>query len=377
MINLHAESTCGPARVLLFSQRNIYRPEVWRCSFDEFEKFVHQIDSVDILAPKPGKFFQLRKNNAQRIGKFFPIVVNPGIPRVKLDRKYDLFLAVCEKPSELLNLSVLQGWKEACRATVCWLPEFWIKDMPLYKASLKVLSRFDYVLLNVARTVEPLSRAIDKECLFLPAGLDALLFSPYPNPPKRFIDVLSIGRRSEKTHQVLLRLAKQNRIFYHYDTLRDLHAYDIEEHRFLMASLAKRSRYFIVNPGKIDSPEARADQLEFGYRYFEGAASGAILIGDYPDSKEFREYFPWPDAVIHLPYGSGKIDEIIEELDAQPARQERVRRTNVIQSLLNHDWAYRWEKILKMVGLEPTAELLERKSKLRELSATIEREGQT
>jgi hypothetical protein len=362
-----------PARLLIFSQRRIYRPEVWRCTFDEFERIIQRIESVDILAPVPRKSFQYRMRSAQRIGKILSVAINPGIPRVKLNRKYDVFLAVCEKPAELLNVGTLQGWKEQCKTSVCWLTEFWIKDIPFYRSALKILSKFDVVLLNVARTVEPLSHIIQKKCFFLPAGIDTLLFSPYPDPPGRFIDVLSIGRRSENTHRALLRMAEQNRIFYHFDTLRDLHANDNKEHRYLIASLAKRARYFIVNPGKIDSPDERASQVEFGYRYFEGAAAGAILIGDYPDSKEFRQYFPWRDNVIHLPYGSDEIARIIEEIDSQAEKQDRIRRMNVVQSLLNHDWVYRWETILDLIGLEPRPELLARKRHLRHIVDIIER----
>jgi len=359
-------------RILMFSQRNSYKPEVWRCSFDEFERMVQQMDSVDMVAPKPGKYFGLRRRNAQRIGKYSSIALNPGFPRSRLEREYDLFFAVCEKPFELLNVNILAGWKDRCARSVCWLPELWIKEIPSSKAPLKILSKFDHVLLNVARTVKPLSEAIGKECIYLPAGIDTTAFCPYPYPPERLIDVLSIGRRSEKTHQALLKMAREERIFYFHDTLNDLRAYNIQEHRFLMANMAKRSRYFIVNPGKVDTPDETGGQTEFGYRYFEGAAAGTILIGDYPDSHEFLQYFHWPDAVIHLPFGSGKIDEIIKELDMQPARQERIRKKNVVQSLRNHDWVYRWEAILEIAGLEPRNELFERKARLMSLSTMVE-----
>jgi len=372
---LRSREASDPARVLMFSQRNVYKPEAWRCTFHEFERIVQQIDSVDVLAPSPGRFFRMRRNNAQRIGKVLPLVVNPGLPKMRLDRDYDLFLAVCEKPSELLNIDVLRGWKERCRTSVCWLPEMWIKDMPHLRASLKVVSKFDHVFLNVARTVEPLSKAIGKRCLFLPAGIDSSLFSPYPDPPARFIDVLSIGRRSEKTHAVLLQMARRKKIFYHYDTMKDLHVYDLEQHRLLMANLAKRSRYFIVNPGKIDTPHEIEGQIEFGYRYFEGAAAGAILVGDHPDSQEFRQYFPWRDAVIRLPFDSDRISEVLEELEMQPERQASIRRANIVQTVLNHDWANRWETILATVGLGPLPALLERKASLKELSARIGQEG--
>jgi hypothetical protein len=369
----HAES--GRARVLLYSQRNIYRPEVWRCAFEEFERIVQECDAVDILAPKPGRCFQLRRNNAQRAGKFLPIALNPGIPEIKLDREYDLFLAVCEKPTELLNVNVLKGWQDKCRTSVCWLPEIWIKELPYLKSMLKVLSGFDHILLNVARTVGPLSEAIEKQCLYLPAGVDAILFCPHPNAPKRSIDILSIGRRSETTHQVLLQMAMENGMFYVYDTLRDLHAFDIPQHRLLMANMAKRSRYFIVNPSKIDEPNETAAQVEFGYRYFEGAAAGTIMVGDRPDSDEFREFFNWPDAVVYLPFGSDQIHKTIQELDVQRERQNSIRKNNIVHSLLRHDWAYRWERILQTAGLGAMPALLKRKQRLRDISEIISKDG--
>jgi hypothetical protein len=36
--------------------------------------------------------------------------------------------------------------------------------------------------------------------------------------------------------------------------------------------------------------------------------------------------------------------------------------------LLRHDWVYRWEMILKTVGLEPLPHIVERKARLRSLA---------
>lgn len=370
-MKIDSTTSSGAARVLMFSQRNIYEPEVWRCSFNEFERIVQKIDSVEVLAPIPNKrWFYQRRSHAMRMGKISSIPVNPGIPKLKLDKYYDLFIAVCEKPSELLNVNVVEGWRDCCKTSICWLTEFYVREMPSYKSSLKVLSKFDYVLF-MFDTSEPFKQVIKGEGSYLPAGIDTTLFCPYPNPPKRPIDVLSIGRRSEQTHQALLNMAYENKIFYVYDTLTNLHSSNIEQHRFLMANMAKRSRYFIVNPGKIDSTEETGGQSEFGYRYFEGAAPGTIMIGDVPKNKEFGNYFGYKDAVIHLPFGSGKIGEIIEELDRQPERQKQIRNTNVVKSLLNHDWVYRWETILKTTGLEPMPQLTERKRYLKDLSERV------
>jgi len=50
----------------------------------------------------------------------------------------------------------------------------------------------------------------------------------------------------------------------------------------MMANMAKRRRYFIVSPGKFDRPSETGGQSEFGYRHFEAAAPGAIMLGMRP-----------------------------------------------------------------------------------------------
>ena len=82
-----------------------------------------------------------------------------------------------------------------------------------------------------------------------------------------------MGRRSQITHQSLLRMVQESGIFYLYDSMSaTFPANNAKEHRALLANLAKRSRYFIVNPGKIDRQEERGNQIEIGGRYFDGAA---------------------------------------------------------------------------------------------------------
>jgi len=245
------------------------------------------------------------------------------------------------------------------------MDELWIKQMDSHRQFLSILKKFDIVVLYYSQSVVPLSERIERKCVFMPPGVDAILFCPYPSPPGRTIDVYSVGRRSETTHLALLNMVANQRLFYVYDSIAGDQSINPKEHRALFANLAKRSRYFIVNPGLIDRPDKRGDQIEIGNRYFEGAASGTIMVGEHPTNTEFKHLFNWPDAVIRLPYGSDRIDQIISELDAQPERREEIRRTNVIQTLMRHDWAYRWEVMLKLVDLEPLPELLKRKEYLK------------
>ena len=244
-------------------------------------------------------------------------------------------------------VNAVSNVRDICRTSVCLVDELWLKEIVKHRHFLRILAKFDVVMLYYSQTVKPLSEQIGRRCVFLPPGVDAILFCPYPNPPKRVIDVYSIGRRSEITHQRLLRMVRESGLFYLHDSIGGSQAINSKEHRALLANVAKRSRYFIVNPGKIDEPDETGNQIEIGNRYFEGAASGAIMVGERPKNEEFERLFDWPEAVTQLPYDSCDIDMVIKDLDGDPERQDRIRRTSVVQALMRHDWVYRWEAILK------------------------------
>jgi hypothetical protein len=367
--------TSGPSkpRVLLFSQRNILGKYLFRCPHFEFENVISQVDSVEVLAPQANAS-SLRSNFVKRMAYHVPISLNPGIRKIHGHAQYDVFIAVCGYPTDLLTVDAAIDWRNHCTTSVCLIDELWAKEIPLYRHFFRILRKFDLVVLYYSQTVRPLSERIGSKCIFLPPGVDALLFSPYPKPPRRSIDVYSIGRRSEVTHRALLRMAAEHELFYLHDSIAGDKAIDSGQHRALFANAAKRSRFFLVNPGLINQPHKTNKQIEIGNRYFEGAASGTIMIGECPQTEAFKMHFDWPDAVVHLDYDSSEIDRIINDLDRQPEKQESIRRTNVVQSLLRHDWAYRWEAILRTVGLEPMQQLLYRKERLHNLARQVSSE---
>jgi hypothetical protein len=168
-------------------------------------------------------------------------------------------------------------------------------------------------------------------------------------------------------------MAEQGQIFYIYDTSENMKTLLPRDHRILVANKAKRSRYFLANTPKIDRQSETNSQSEISYRFFEGAAAGTVMIGEACTNKEFREHFDWPDAVIKVPFNAPNIADILAELDSQPERLEKIRKNNVVQSLLRHDWVYRWRAILNMVGLKPKPALIAREERLKKLAEDIEK----
>jgi hypothetical protein len=209
--------------------------------------------------------------------------------------------------------------------------------------------------------------------------VDALRFCPWPDPPPRTIDVCNIGRRSPVTHEKLLESARQGRMFYYSDTIKPaasqvtFHVSSGPEHRFLLANLLKRSRYFIANRARANQPEMIRGRDEIAGRFFEGAAAGAIVLGDPPAIEEFRKRFDWTDAVVPMPFDAPDVMKRIEELDADPARQARIRKDNVANALLRHDWVHRLRTILESVGVSPPPRMLEREARLRSLADAVRR----
>jgi len=358
----------------------LIEPKVSWASAYEFEDVVSSVDDVELTAvevidPKPS---HLERRLLQRLQQTTRLNVQRGPRRLtkQLDRTYDLFFVRAMTPQNLDFLNAIDGWRDRCRTAVCWIEELWVNWLQ-YEKTLETLRQFDHVFVGHVAAPAPLSKIIDRPCSFLAPAVDALRFCPYPNPPARSIDMWVMGRRAPATHERLIDHARQNQDFmYFYDSAKLTYFVDdATAHRELTASLLKRSRYFLADRAKADEPKQTEGQQVFGPRFFEGAAAGAILVGEPPSCRVFDQYFDWEDATILLPHGSTRIIELLAELDADPARIERARRANVVNSLRRHDWLHRWEQVLDTVGLTPAPAAEVRKVELESRARAAESLG--
>jgi spore maturation protein CgeB len=355
----------------------LFKKKVFLCGHYEAQDVLQEIDDVDLICLEAGPSYAFKEKWQRRLlFRDFSkrlIFQNPGLKKVRLRQEYDLFLAVCQYTHDFVNINAIEGWKDQCKVSVCWIDELWGADIPQFEHWIHALGKFDYVFVASLGTVEPLSKAIGKPCHWLPGGVDALRFSPYPNTPSRVVDVYSIGRRCEGIHRELSKAAENGSIFYLHDTyggsLSDV--YDLREHRTLFSNVAKRSKYFIVAPGKVDSSNETRGQEEIGHRYYEGAAAGAVLIGQAPNSDSFLKLFPWPDAVIRIQPDGSDVMEVIARMERQPEEVLAISQRNAAETLLRHDWAYRWKELLQVAGLAPSPATGVRERRLKGLADLI------
>jgi hypothetical protein len=364
------------SRICMPSGRGFSR-ETFLCGHYEAQDVLVEVDDVDLLCLEPGRGHTFKQRWQMRLmyrdisGR--SALANPGLNRVRLSQEYDLFIARCQTEKDLPHLNAIKGWKDHCKKSICWIDELWAAAIPDARHWLHVLKEFDYIFISCLGTVGPLSEAIGRPIRWLPCAVDALRFTPYPHPPERTIDLYSVGRRREGIHQELIKAAKRREVFYIYDTFQGSMAnvYDHREHRDYFANVAKRSRYFMVAPGKVDSTGENQGQSEVGHRYCEGAAAGAVLLGQAPHGEAFPQMFPWQDAVISVESNGSDIMDVVAELASDPDRVSAASRRNAVGALLYHDWVYRWKEVLKVAGIEPSPAMRTRERRLRELAALV------
>jgi hypothetical protein len=356
------------ARILILSMRNL-STHASRCSAYEFEDTIRACDAADMLAPRQAvPRGQVMRRVSRAIGQSHRIVAEPIPP----GRHYDLLLALCQSPSDLRHLPHLRELRERCARSACLLEEVWNVDIERWSRDIRWVANFDAVFTLLGASVPPLSKLLGRACHHVLGGVDAMKFCPYPDPPVRSIDVYSMGRRSGVVHTALMRLAEKHRWFYLYDTVANFSVIDPPQHRWLLSNFIKRSRYFMAYPAKFNSPDETRGQNELGLRQFEGAAGGAVMLGSPPRSEAYNRNFDWPDAIIPVSATNGAdVGDVMTELDRQPERVARIRRDNVANSLLRHDWVYRWRSMLEIVGLAPSPEMTVREADLKRLAGIV------
>jgi hypothetical protein len=281
--------------------------------------------------------------------------------------KYELLFAVLANPWDAKVLFEIDNWRQNSKFAACFIAELWEVDFGAFRDLKRIFSRFDLIFSGSYAYCSAVSRIIGTNVVYVPPGVDAIALCPYPEQPDRCIDVLNVGRRSEVTHQALRARANAGNFFYVHDTFKHPQVIDFVEHRQLYVSLLKRTRYFVANYSRIDQPEFRKSAQEISARFTEGAAAGAVMLGEPANTPAFQEYFSWPGAVIETPFHSPDIIELIATLDKRPKVLDEIRWSGIKAALERFDWYYFWQRVCAAAGLSDAAGAAERRVRLDKL----------
>jgi hypothetical protein len=369
--------------VLLLSQRRISDLVAFCVAYEFEDTFAavtaaHRIDTSDLA----GLEFCRRAYKLARLASGSPSFARRIAPyprkKVILEREFELFFPIFNHVYELYSLATIPNWRECCRKAACFVTEAWSDMLPEYL--LELLSAFDHIFIASGHCVEDVARITGRPCTYLPLAVDVTRFTPARPDEPRPIHVCNIGRRSRITHQALLEDAARHQSFYYYDTVaasgdsqkhRTFRVDDPREHRVMLATLLKRSCYYVAHRSYVNRPEFTAGRDEMSARFYEGAAAGTVMIGEAPRTEEFKRQFDWPDAVVHVPFDCAEIAAILANLDDDHERLRTVRLNNAREAALRHDWLHRIRVVFDVLGLAHTDEMQIRAQLLDEIAGTL------
>jgi hypothetical protein len=354
--------------VLLISTYNAV-PKPWNGVPYEFYNVISQIENTTIVAPpaigvdpamalSPAGILKysgqaLSGQVRRAMGRGFA----PQMRQIDLDTDYEIGLFMCQFSKELTNISQVRNWRARTKFAAAFVLETWSSQFEKRKADLRILDQFDHVFVLNASSIPELKRYTSAPISFLPTAADSLAAYPPGGMSDRVIDFFSMGRRREEVHQLLLRKARAEKLLYIYDIWGSMTANNWAEARAANADMVRHCRYYIawdpvaVSPAK---DNIIGKERAISTRYFEGSAGGAILLGSRPTSPEFDELFDWPDAVLEISPEGGDLHEVLAAFEADGDRVRMAREANIANALRRHDWAFRWEQILKAAGLAPS-----------------------
>ena len=208
--------TKQPSRVCLLSARKtrdrvsdaaIYDFEDLICEFDHADLFTYD-RSPDLSRQVYTKAYQITRS--RRISNW----ITPGFnPVQELEHDYDLFFVVFRNIFEVQALKSLKNWRSRCKKAVCYIAESWNNNEWLHDRLflLEPLKQFDTILFGTNNSIRTIETYTQRPGIYLPSGINAPRFCPFPSLPERSIDVASLGRRSPVTHAALLNLSQSKK----------------------------------------------------------------------------------------------------------------------------------------------------------------------
>lgn len=322
----------------------------------EYEDVVAGLLGAEITHPRPLTNLATQGLAAIRV----QLQGRPGTGGRSSGSRADLAVVVAQGLSDVHAAYGALDTLDSTRQRVLVIEELWPGDLPLAGHERSFLRRFDLVAVGLQATVAPLGDELGVPTVYLPPAVDALAACAGPQPD-RSIAMHTMGRRIEALHDRLLARARRTGEQYLYSTWSgNPRVRDHRAHRENLRGRIRRSRYFTVQIARFNDPERVGEAAEIGFRYAEGAAGGAILIGNRPHGPTWDELFGWEDAVIEVRDDGEDVDERLDELDADPARRRRIELANIRGSLAQHDIAHRVRFLLEVLDL-PTTDALERR----------------
>jgi hypothetical protein len=175
---------------------------------------------------------------------------------------------------------------------VPWVYDCWPPNWDRWEALLR-RHRVRLAFFSSSRAAQEFARRLPGvSCRWIPEAVDPGNYDPSRSLQARAIDVVELGRRSEAIHRRLEPALRDRGLRHEFQVHGAPRMYPTQ--RALRDALAQ-ARVLICLPKTVTHPEAAGGVETATHRYFEGMASGCVLVGRCP--AELRELWGFDPVV--------------------------------------------------------------------------------
>lgn len=194
----------------------------------------------------------------------------------------------------------------------------------------------DYIFVPSSQATINLNNILGKKNVFwIPEGINPENYNYLPFVQKD-IDVLAMGRKYQKYHDVIVSPLSKANINYRYSTIEKM---VFPDYSSLIEGLA-RTKISICFPANITHPERTGGIGTITNRYLQSIVSKCLIVGIAP--KEMIDVFGYnPIIEVNFDDPVGQIIDILANFE----NYEELIDKNYKMVVNNHTWKNRWEAI--------------------------------
>lgn len=251
---------------------------------------------------------------------------------------------------ESWELDIHPGWDRRVGFKVLYLFDTMERQIPSIRRVLNS-THWDLTVTSFSGAVPFLEAATQRKWFAVPQGVKLQRFSP-ADMEKRLIEFCAYGRRVDRVHKSVQEFCTANGMYYDYTTRASLQPDVSSQEQY--KQYAWHVRHSIFNfcwPVEMTHPDRVHSFSPITCRWFEGAASGSVLVGRAPADPGFRELFG-DDLVVELDpdLGADDLRCVLARLwNHRMSHLERARERYLAYSS-KWSWDSRVHAILKLMN---------------------------
>jgi hypothetical protein len=276
----------------------------------------------------------------------------------------DILFVVARAPIDLSVIRAIPDLKKRFSKVVAFLIDgYFLEGYP------SCTSDYDQIFVTNMVGKQHIEQNFGVKCDLVRQGFDCLKWSSTDS--SRSIDIFGFGRLPPSYHQALIQ-RHHNEIspyLYLHSPIGNSSGSSVVKERAMLFKILQRSKIALAFHMLIEPPPNRPVAMFVTNRWFETLGSGCVVVGKRPVGEMADEILSWNDATFELPDSPQDACDYITELIDAPDKLAATRQLNVQNMRDKHDWRYRIEQILNILGIPANHSLVNDVARLKTLAS--------